>query len=224
MPSYTDLLMDSDVQAVYIYAAASSARSVGHYQAAEAGKHILCEKPLAINAGQARAMVKAARSNNVFLMEAFMYRCHPQTEKLVELISSGVMRQFQGIQATFSFNSDGNPDGRLLNNELGGGGIMDVGGYCASIVRLIAGAAVGQRFLDPTQVVGTAHIGETHVDEYAVASLSFPGDIIASLFTKECALKEEADEEIVSEGATKAEDPRIRANGKLISRGSVAKR
>ena len=60
---------------------------------------------------------------------------------------------------------------------------MDVGGYCASIVRLIAGAAVGQRFLDPTQVVGTAHIGETHVDEYAVASLSFPGDIIASLFT-----------------------------------------
>ena len=178
--SYTDLLMDNDVQAVYI-STPHPLHAQWAIQAAEAGKHILCEKPFAINSGQARAMIDAARSNDVFLMEAFMYRCHPQTEKLVELIRSGVIGQVRVIQATFSFNSDGNPDGRLLNNELGGGGILDVGGYCVSIARLIAGAAIGQRFSDPIQVVGTAHIGTTHVDEYAVASLSFPGDIIANL-------------------------------------------
>lgn len=94
--SYTDLLMDSDVQAVYI-STPHPLHAQWAIQAAEAGKHILCEKPLAINSGQARAMVEAARSNNVFLMEAFMYRCHPQTEKLVELISSGVIGQVRVI-------------------------------------------------------------------------------------------------------------------------------
>jgi aryl-alcohol dehydrogenase-like predicted oxidoreductase len=112
-----------------------------------------------------------------------MYRCHPQTAKLVELLKSGAIGQVRVIQATYSFNSSYNPDGRLLNNALGGGGILDVGCYCASVARLVAGAALGQSFADPIQVVGTAHVGQTGVDEYAVASLSFPGDIIAELFT-----------------------------------------
>ena len=179
--SYTDLLMDGDVQAVYI-STPHPLHAQWAIRAAEAGKHILCEKPIAINFAQTRAMVEAARRNDVFLMEAFMYRCHPQTEKLVELIRSGVIGRVRVIQATFSFNSDDDPDGRLLNNELGGGGILDVGCYCASMARLVAGAANGQRFSNPTQVVGTAHVGKTQVDEYAAASLSFPGDIIANLF------------------------------------------
>ena len=112
-----------------------------------------------------------------------MYRCHPQTEKLVELIRSGVIGQVRVIQATFSFQSGDDPKGRLLNNALGGGGILDVGCYCASVARLVAGAANGQGFSNPVRVVGIGHVGETLVDEYAVASLSFPGAIIAELFT-----------------------------------------
>ncbi|MEO8972976.1 MAG: Gfo/Idh/MocA family oxidoreductase [Ktedonobacteraceae bacterium] len=179
--SYTELLSDRDVQAVYI-STPHPLHAEWAIKAAEAGKHILCEKPLTLNYAQAEAVIEAARKNDVFLMEAFMYRCHPQTEKLVELIRSGIIGQVRVIQAAFSFRSDDDPDGRLLNNTLGGGGILDVGGYCASIARLIAGAAIGESFSNPVRVVGTGHIGETHVDEYAIASLLFPGDIIAEFF------------------------------------------
>ncbi|HVB20891.1 MAG TPA: Gfo/Idh/MocA family oxidoreductase [Ktedonobacteraceae bacterium] len=180
--SYTELLKDSAVQAVYI-STPHPLHAEWAIKAAEAGKHILCEKPLTLNYAQARAVVEAARKHDVFLMEAFMYRCHPQTEKLVDLIRSGIIGQVRVIRATFSFRSEHDPDGRLLNNALGGGSILDVGGYCASIARLIAGAAIGQRFSNPERVVGAGYVGETHVDEYAVASLSFPGGIIAELFS-----------------------------------------
>ncbi|MHB8599447.1 MAG: Gfo/Idh/MocA family protein [Ktedonobacteraceae bacterium] len=180
--SYAELLKDRDVQAVYI-STPHPLHAEWAIKAAAAGKHILCEKPLTLNYAQAEAVIEAARKNNVFLMEAFMYRCHPQTEKLVELIRSGIIGQVRVIQATFSFSSDDDPNGRLLNNALGGGSILDVGGYCASIARLIAGAASGERFSNPVRVVGAGHIGETHVDEYAAASLLLPGDIIAQLFS-----------------------------------------
>jgi len=180
--SYNDLLMDSTVQAVYI-STPHPLHAEWAIKAAQAGKHILCEKPLTLNYAQALSVIEAARTNDVFLMEAFMYRCHPQTAKLVELIRSGVIGQVRAIQATFSFNGTDDPQSRLLNYALGGGGIMDVGCYCASIARLVAGAAQGQPFADPTQLVGTGHIGKTGVDEYAIAALSFPGDIIAQLFT-----------------------------------------
>ena len=180
--NYADLLMDNEVQAVYI-STPHPLHAEWAIKAAQAGKHILCEKPLTLNYAQALTVIEAARSNDVFLMEAFMYRSHPQTAKLVELIRSGVIGQVRVIQATFSFNGTDDPQSRLLDNALGGGGIMDVGCYCASIARLIAGAAQGQPFADPTQVVGTGHIGKTGVDEYAVASLAFPGNIVAQLFT-----------------------------------------
>lgn len=180
--SYDSLLADKDVQAVYI-STPHPQHAEWAIKAADGGKHILCEKPLTLNYTQAKAVIEAARRNDVFLMEAFMYRCHPQTAKLVELIRSGVIGQVRVIQATFSFSGDGGPHNRLLDNALGGGGILDVGCYCASVARLIAGAAQGQLFANPTRVVGTAYVGDTHVDEYAIASLSFPGNILAELFT-----------------------------------------
>jgi predicted dehydrogenase len=141
--SYEALLADKDVQAIYI--------SVPHplhaewaIKAAEAGKHVLCEKPIALNHAEATAIVEAAYRNDVFLMEAYMYRCHPQIARLVELIRAGAIGQVRLIQATFSFHTRFNPESRLLKNTLGGGGILDVGGYCASIARLIAGAASGE--------------------------------------------------------------------------------
>ena len=180
--SYEELLADEEVQIVYI-STPHPLHAEWAIKAAEAGKHILCEKPLALNHAEAMAVIEAARRNDVFLMEAFMYRCHAQTTYLTELIRSGTLGDVRMIEATFSFATTFDPDDRLLNNALGGGGILDVGGYCVSMARLIAGAATGKPFVDPVQVSGAAHIGPiSRVDEYAVATLTFPGDIIAQLF------------------------------------------
>jgi Predicted dehydrogenases and related proteins len=180
---YEDLLADPEVDAVYI-ATPHPWHAEWAIKAAEAGKHILCEKPLALNYAEAQAIVDAARRNNVFLMEAFMYRCHPQITQLVELLQAGVIGTVQVIQATFSFRADYDLHSRLLDRALGGGGILDVGCYCASMARLIAGAAQGLPFADPIKVTGVGYLGElSHVDEYALAALEFPGGIVAQLLT-----------------------------------------
>ena len=180
--SYEQLLADKDVQAVYI-STPHPIHAEWSIKAAEAGKHILCEKPIALNHAEAMTVIEAARRNDVFLMEAFMYRCHPQIKQLVELIQSNAIGQVRVIQSSFAFNTRFNPEGRLFNKSLGGGGILDVGCYTASMARLIAGAATGKDFADPVKVTAVAHIGESGADEYTVASLAFPGDILAQLFT-----------------------------------------
>ena len=180
--SYEALLADPEVHAVYI-STPHPLHAEWAIKAAEAGKHILCEKPLAINYPQAMAIVEAARRADVFLMEAFMYRCHPQTAKLVELLREKVIGDVRVVQATFSFHAGYDPGGRLFSNALGGGGILDVGCYCASFARLVAGAATGRDFADPTTVRGVGHLGETGVDHYALAVLEFPGEILAQLAT-----------------------------------------
>jgi predicted dehydrogenase len=179
---YDALLDDADVEAVYI-ATPHPFHAEWAVAAAEAGKHILCEKPLSINHAEAADIVEAARHNDVFLMEAFMYRCHPQTARLVGLLREGAIGDVGSIQATFSFRTGWNPDGRLLRKELGGGGILDVGCYCTSMARLIAGVARGEDFAEPLELKGCGHLGETGVDEWAVASLKFPGGILAELAT-----------------------------------------
>src|ERR1700722_9820609 len=134
--SYEALLADDEVQAIYI-STPHPLHAEWAIKAADAGKHILCEKPLALNHAEAMVVVDAAQRNNVFLMEAFMYRCHPQTAKLVELLRKKVIGDVRLIQTTFSFRSGYDLKSRLLNNALGGGGILDVGCYCTSGARLI---------------------------------------------------------------------------------------
>jgi len=137
-----------------------------------------------LNHAEAMAAVEAARANGVFLMEGFMYRCHPQTKKLVELIREGAVGDVRIIEATFSFDFAFDGSHRLLSQELGGGGILDVGCYCTSMARLLAGRASGRDFEEPIEVKGTAHLGRaSRVDEYAVASLKFPSGIVAQLAT-----------------------------------------
>ncbi|MFB3880608.1 MAG: aldo/keto reductase [Armatimonadota bacterium] len=180
--SYEGLLADGEMEAVYI-STPHPMHAEWAIKAAEAGKHILCEKPLALNHAEAMAVVEAARENDVFLMEAFMYRCHPQTAKLVELVRSGAIGKVGVIQATFSFRAHFDPGQRLFNPALGGGGILDVGCYCVSVARLIAGAATGKDFADPLEVRGVGHLGESGVDDYALAILKFPGDVLGQLAT-----------------------------------------
>jgi predicted dehydrogenase len=148
---------------------------------------VLCEKPLTINAAETEQMLEAVSKTGVLLMEAFMYRCHPQTAKLVELVREGAIGEVRLIQATFSYDL-GTSDQAYANirrrNDVAGGGIMDVGCYVISIARLIAGAALGAEApAEPESVQGVAHIGERgRVDEWASASLRFPDDIVADLF------------------------------------------
>ena len=179
--SYESLLADPQVQAVYI--------STPHPQhapwaiaCAEAGKHILCEKPLTLDYPQAMTVIEAAHRNDVFLMEAFMYRCHPQTAKLVELVREGAIGDVRLIDASFGFRGGFDPESRLFSNALGGGGILDVGCYGISMARLIAGAAQGKS-LEPREVKAVGHVGETGVDEYSCAVLKFPNDVVAQIST-----------------------------------------
>jgi predicted dehydrogenase/aryl-alcohol dehydrogenase-like predicted oxidoreductase len=184
--SYEALLADDEVDAVYI-STPHPEHAYWAIAAARAKKHVLCEKPIGVNFGEAMAIVEAARDAGVFLMEAFMYRCHPQTVKLVELVRSGAIGKVKMIHAAFGFAATFDLKHRLFANELAGGGILDVGGYPVSMSRLIAGVAMGKDFADPVRnrtsgemdVKGFGHLGETGVDEYAAAVIRFPGDILA---------------------------------------------
>ena len=178
---YQALLDDPEVEAIYI-ATPHPGHAEWAIKAAEAGKHVLSEKPIAVSAHQADAMMVAARKAGTFLGEAFMYRLHPQTAKFVDMIKSGAIGEVRGIKASFGFLM-GNPDPnhRLLANDTAGGGILDICCYPVSVARLIAGAATGVPFVDPVKVVGAAHLGATGVDEWASAILQFPNDIIAEV-------------------------------------------
>lgn len=180
--SYEALLADSAVQAVYI-ATPHPMHAEWAVRAAQAGKHVLCEKPLTVNHAQAVTVVEAAEKAGVLLMEAFMYRCHPQTAKLVEIIRSGLIGEIHVIKASFGFGSGSvcDPSSRIFSNALAGGGILDVGCYPVSISRLLAGAALGRDFADPLEVHGAGHLGATGVDEWASGLLRFEGGIVAEV-------------------------------------------
>ncbi|MCJ8331794.1 MAG: Gfo/Idh/MocA family oxidoreductase [Lentisphaeria bacterium] len=182
--SYDELLADPDVDAIYI-----SLPNHMHLEwttrCAEAGKAILCEKPLTSNAAEAVKLFEACKANNAFMLEAFMYRCHPQTAKLKELLRNSVIGDVRMIQAHFSYNMGLDLDNIRLRNDAAGGAIMDVGCYCVSMTRLVAGAALGlDHPAEPIEFHGVAHIGdESRVDEYATAVLKFDGNILANLTT-----------------------------------------
>ncbi len=179
--SYEALLADPEVEAVYI-ATPHPQHAEWIVKAARAGKHVLCEKPLAMTRDEAARAAEACQAAGVMLMEAFMYRCHPQTAKIVEIVRSGAIGRVGLVQATFSFSTAFDPKNRFFSKELGGGGILDVGCYPVSLARLVAGADVGKAFLDPAQVTGAVRWHpETGVDAWAAATLEFASGMIAQV-------------------------------------------
>ena len=168
---YEALLADPEVDAVYI-ATPHPGHAEWAIKAAEAGKHALIEKPMGLTVFQAEAMFDAARRNKTFMGEAFMYRLHPHTQLLVDLIKAGEIGEVRLIKTSFGFAMPKfMPEHRLYANDLAGGGILDVGCYVASISRLVAGAAAGKPFLDPVKTLGVAHLGLEGTDEWASAVL-----------------------------------------------------
>ncbi len=181
--SYEALLADPTVQAVYV-ATPHPQHVPWVVRAAEAGKHVLCEKPLGLNRAEAETAVAACRAHGVLLMEAFMYRCHPQIAQLLELIRSGAIGQVCLVEASFGFSSTFDPASRLWSNALGGGAILDIGCYPVSFARLVAGAVSGRPFLDPEQLCGAGVLHpKSGVDLCAAATLRFANDVIALVST-----------------------------------------
>jgi predicted dehydrogenase len=179
--SYEAVLDDPEVDIVYI-SLPNHLHEEWSVRCAEAGKHILCEKPLAFSAHEVENMLAAARKHDVFFLEAFMYRCSPQTQKLAAVIKDGAIGEVRYIQASFGYQMGPKYDNIRLQNAAGGGGLMDVGCYPMSMARLVAGAAQGKDFADPVEVTGFGHIGDvSRIDEWTTATLKFPGDILANL-------------------------------------------
>ncbi len=178
---YEALLADPEIDAVYI-AVPHTGHAEWAIKAAEADKHVLVEKPLALSAHEADAVFHAHRKAGTFAGEAFMYRVHPQTAKLIELIQSGAIGEVRMIQSSFGFSMGRfQPEHRLFASSLAGGGIMDVGCYPVSMARLLAGAASGKAFADPVKVAGAAKLNDEGTDDWAAALLTFDNGIVAQV-------------------------------------------
>ncbi|MBO9198119.1 aldo/keto reductase [Rhizobium sp. 16-449-1b] len=203
---YEALLGDSEIDAVYI-AVPHTGHAEWAIKAIRAGKHVLVEKPIALTAYDADAIYHEAKKAGVFAGEAFMYRVHPQTAKIVELVKSGAIGALRIIRTSFGFNMGTfRPEHRLFANETAGGGILDVGGYPVSMARLIAGAAEGKPFLEPEKVAGVGHLGQSGVDEWASAVLQFPGGVIAEVSCSIMANQDNTLRIIGSEGRIEVKD------------------
>jgi xylose dehydrogenase (NAD/NADP) len=175
--SYAALLADPAIDAIYI-PLPNDMHAVWAIRAAEAGKHVLCEKPLAVTVEDARAMFAAARANRVHLAEAYPYMSQPQTLRVRELLAEGVLGKVQMITAAFGFRivtPDGvplvDPANIRLDPARGGGGLLDAGTYAMSMIRLVAGER-------PVRAMAMKRDMQTGVDQVVAAMLEFPSGAI----------------------------------------------
>ena len=166
--SYDEVLADPDVEAVYI-SLPNSLHVEWSIRALEAGKHVLCEKPLSRRAADVERAFDVAEQSGRLLMEAFMYRHNPQTARLKELVDGGAIGRLRLVRAAFSFPL-ADAENVRLNPSLDGGGLMDVGCYCVSGLRLLGG--------EPEQVYGQQVLSESGVDELFTGTMRFPGDVL----------------------------------------------
>lgn len=168
--SYEAMLADPDVDIIY-----NSLPNGMHVEwtikAVQAGKHVLCEKPLALTVADVDAVAAAAKQAGVIVAEAFMYRHHPQTTVVKELIAQGAIGEARLIRGAFSFLLTNRQDARLLP-EFGGGSIWDVGCYPISFTRFLAGA-------DPIEVFGWQVTGPSGVDELFTGQMRFASGLLA---------------------------------------------
>jgi predicted dehydrogenase len=194
--SYEALLTDPDVEAVYI-PLPNSLHIEWTMRALEAGKHVLCEKPLSRRPAEVERAFDLAEREGRVLMEAFMYRHNPQTHRLTELVSSGAIGTLRLISAAFSFPAS--PGDVRLSRALDGGALMDVGCYCVSSARLLAG--------EPEHVTAEQTLGGDGVDVAFAATMRFEGGILAH-FDAGLALAARDELEVVGdEGTLFLDDP-----------------
>ena len=196
--SYEALLADPDIDVIY-NSLPNSLHAEWTIKAVQAGKHVLCEKPIAVTVEQVDAMAAAAQKAGVVLAEAFMYRHHLQTLKVQELVESGAIGKLRLVHGSFTYNLTRPGDVRL-DPALDGGSIWDVGCYPISYARCVIGA-------EPVEVFGWQVTGPTGVDVTFVGQMRFAGDVIAR-FDSSFRMPIRAHIEVVgSEGIINVPDP-----------------
>lgn len=176
---YQSLISLSEVEAIYVATPHTS-----HFElSAECLKNkkaVLCEKPMTINATETMALINMSRKNNTLLMEAFMYKIHPQTQKVMKVIQENLTSPLN-IRAEFCFAVDVPESHRLVNKELGGGSILDIGCYPMSISRHAVGAVNGKNFMNPVSIDGQGELNSQGIDLNASAELVFEDGSIAEV-------------------------------------------
>lgn len=184
--SYIELVNDPEVDVIYV-----ATPHPFHKECAmlclEAGKAVLCEKPLTVDAEQAQEMIAYARERKQFLMEAMWTRFLPVIVKIREWLAEGVIGEPRLLTADHASRKVLSPEtleGRLFNPKLGGGGLLDVGVYTVALAYMVFGA--------PSKITSLAHIGTTNVDEQASILLGYDAGQIANLF---CAIRTETSKE-----------------------------
>jgi len=185
--SYDALLADGNVDAVYV-ATTHPQHLKWAVATTRAGKHLLVEKPASMNAAMAARIFDAARADDVFAMEAYVYRSHPYTRRIVDLISDGAIGRVLSVEVSFTFSAPFDPSSRLFDRALAGGAILDVGGYPVSFAGMIAGASLAAddgalAFAEPTSIRAGGTLGQTGVDEWAIANLVYGNGMSAHLTT-----------------------------------------
>jgi predicted dehydrogenase len=170
--SYAELVSDPDVDVVYV-ATPHPFHAENVALCLEAGKHVLCEKPMTVNAAQTGRLIALARDNGLFLMEGMWTRFFPLMERVRHLISSGAIGEPRLLHVDFGFRAPFDPLQRLFNPDLGGGALLDVGVYCVSLSSMIFGP--------PDRVTGLAHLGKTGVDEQSAAILEHGGGRMSTI-------------------------------------------
>lgn len=173
--SYEALAGDPDVDAIYV-STPHTFHKDNSILCLEAGKAVLCEKPFAINASEAETVIRCAREKGQFLMEAMWTRFLPVVVQVRQWLAEGVIGDIRMVSADFGFRTGVNPEGRLFNPALGGGGLMDVGIYPISFASMVFG---GQ----PDRIAALAEIGETTVDEQAAMVFGYHTGALATLWT-----------------------------------------
>ena len=161
--SYEALLADAQVDAIY-NPLPNSLHAPWSIDAAKHGKHVLCEKPLALDRAEAQAMFDAARQHGVMLLEAYPYWFQPQTGDLLKLLHSGAIGPVRLMQASFGFNLPGGTGNIRWNPQLGGGALLDAGSYPLSLIRLVMGDA-------PQRVMAESRLAPSGVDVGTTATL-----------------------------------------------------
>jgi predicted dehydrogenase len=195
--SYEELLADPEVEVLYI-SLPNSMHVEWTIRALEAGKHVLCEKPLSRRTEEVERTFAVAERDGRILMEAFMYRHHPQTRRILELIAEGTIGPLRLVRGTFSFAAREASNIRL-SAALDGGALMDVGCYCVSGARLIAG--------EPVRVAAEQTVGGDGVDVAFAATMRFADDVLAQ-FDCGLALASRDELEVVGEdGSLFLDDP-----------------
>jgi predicted dehydrogenase len=195
--SYEELLADPEIEAVYI-SLPNTMHCEWSIKSLEAGKHVLCEKPMTRHPAEVEAAFDAAERAGRLLSEAFMYRHNPQTRRVRQLVDEGAIGELRAVRSVFSYSlyDEGNI---RLRTDVEGGALMDVGCYNVSGSRLVAG--------EPEHVFGEAWFGPSGTDWVFTGTLRFRNDVVG-LFHCGTALPEQDELEVIgSEGSLFLDDP-----------------